>query len=331
MAYANLVSQFCTNNSEVFKRFRDFLCRRNGSYDYSLTGIGWTLHDAVYATDEDNVSFGDYFVAYSPGESGKEDIYVKVTYASGFINCHVYLHWNASTHIGVTAAGTANNWTNTNSLNATLWVYGDLDSVVCIGKYAYYYGVIFGHCPGSQFATEVAISSGTVSSGSNVVVTVDAVPAGWAVGRKIFIRDQVNVEIVTIADITGTSITLSSVAVNYLAGCKLQGDVTYMHSGTNGLIASASLITSHSGSKSVSHTLEPYALPSAVTADGLSGGAALIPIYFSTSTSLIGPVKNMQLRSNSGATAEQTDIDNDGNTYRWFNIFSNKYVSILEV
>ena len=136
MAYANLVSQFCINNSEVFKRVRDFLCKRNGSYDYSSTGIGWTLHDAVYAKDEDAVVFGDYFVAYSPGESGDEDLYVKITYASGFINCHVYLYWNASTHTGVTAAGTANNWTNTNSANAVLWVYGDLDSVILIGKYS---------------------------------------------------------------------------------------------------------------------------------------------------------------------------------------------------
>lgn len=221
MAYANLISQACTNNAEVFKRARDFLCKRNGSYDYSSTGIGWTLHDAVYATDQDSVAFGDYFVAYSPGEDGDQDLYIKITYASGYINVHSYLYWNNSTHAGVTAATTASNWTNTNSAAATIWVYGDLDGVVFISKYSStYYAVIAGHCPESSFATGVATSSGAVSSGSNVVVTVDVVPSGFTSGRKIYIRDNANIEIVTISSISGSDITLSSVAASYSSGCK---------------------------------------------------------------------------------------------------------------
>lgn len=331
MAYANLVSQFCTDNSEVFKRVRDFLCKRNGSYDYSSTGIGWTLHDAVYATDEDAVAFGDYFVAYSPGESGDEDLYVKITYASGFINCHVYLYWNASTHTGVTAAGTVNNWTNTNSTSTVLWMYGDLDSVILIGKYASYYGVVFGHCPGSQFATKIATSSSAISSGSNVVVSVDAVPDGFVEGRKIIIRDTANIEIVTIANVDGLDITLSSVAANYLAGCKLQGDVTYFCSALNGLIASVNVILSHSGEKSIQHTLDNSSAVSDVVDDGLFGGTPLVPVYFSIPGSLIGPLKNIFLCNKTGRTQEQIDTDASGNTYRWFHCYSNKFISVVEV
>ena len=67
MAYANLIKQPCNNVAEIFKHCRDFVCRRNGSYDYSTSGIGWSLVDSSYATDEHNPASGDWFVVYSAG------------------------------------------------------------------------------------------------------------------------------------------------------------------------------------------------------------------------------------------------------------------------
>ena len=332
MSYANLVSQVCTNNAEAFKRIRDFVCKRSGSYDYSSTGIGWTLHDAVYATDEDTVAFNDYFVIYSPGEDGDQDIYIKITYISGYINVHTYLYWNNSTHVGVQASITNSNFTATNSTALTLWVYGDLDSLFLVVKDgSTYYAIIAGHCPDSQFATGVATSSGAVSSGSAVVVTVDAVPEGWAAGRKIYIRDTAHVEICTISAISGTDVTLAKVTNSYAAGCKLQGEVSYYCGGSNNVFYSIFPVISHSGATVSQHTLDASSVVGATTNDGLLGGAVTVPIYQSQTTSFIGPLKNVSLVSNSGRTSEQTETDQNGDTYRYFNCYFSKYILVKEV
>ena len=332
MSYANLVSQVCTNNAEEFKRIRDFLCKRNGSFDYSTTGIGWTLHDAVYATDQDSVAFGDYFVAYSPGEDGDQDIYIKVTYASGYINFHPYLYWNNSTHTGVQPASTKNNFTATNSSTVTLWVYGDLDSIIVIGKIGTtYYGSGAGHFPDSQFATDVATSASSVSSGSNVVIGVDAVPSGFVVDRKIYIRDNADVEICTITDIDGTNITVDALSNNYASGCKLQGEVSYYCSESINIFASIFPLISHAGLSSSLHAIDGLSGLSSAVSDGLLGGSITSQLFFSISTSFMGPVKNAFFVNSTGRTSEQTETDNNGVTYRFFSCYSAKNILVKEV
>lgn len=332
MSYANLISQICTDNADEFKRIRDFVCKRNGSYDYSTTGIGWTLHDAVYATDQDSVSFGDYFVAYSPGEDGDQDIYVKITYLSGYISVHAYLYWNNSTHSGVQAATTTNNFTATNSLTATLWVYGDLDCLVFVAKYGtVYYAVSAGHFPDSQFATSVATSAYSVSSGSSVVISVDTVPTGFSVGRKIYIRDNAAVEICEITDISGTDITVDSLSNSYSAGCKLQGEVSTYCSCSINIFSNIYPVISHAGTSSLTHTLDGSSGVSSTTDDGLLGGSVLSSLYFSAASSFMGPVKNAFFVSSSGRTSEQTETDNNGITYRFFSCYSAKNMLVKEV
>jgi len=244
MAYRNLISQSCASNTEVFRRFRDFLCKRNnaGYWDYSTSGIGWTLHDAVYAVDENTISNNDYFVAYSRGEDNNQDIYMKCTFIGTGINIAGFLYWNATTHIGTTTYYFAGNWPQVAATAATLWVYGDLDSVVPIAHYnTTTYGSFFGHMPESQFATTVATSSLAVSAGSNVVVALSAVPSGWVVGRKVFIRDNANIERITITNINGVNVTFSSIVASYSAGCKFQGEVSYQVCGGGSFSGSTSV------------------------------------------------------------------------------------------
>lgn len=332
MSAANLIAQACTNNAEAFRRIRDFVCKRNGSYDYSTIGIGWTLHDAVYATDEDTVAFGDYFVVYSPGEDGDQDIYLKITYISGYINVHAYLYWDNSTHTGVQAAITGNNFTATNSTASTLWIYGDLDSLLFLAKYgSVYYATVAGHCPDSQYATTVATSAAAVSSGSSVVVTLDSVPSGFAVGKKIYIRDTAHVEICTITAISGVDITLDALTNSYSAGCKLQGEVSYFCSGTNNIFYTIYPVISHSGATASQHSLDASSAVGATTADGLSGGSVTVPVYQSRADSFLGPLKHVVLVSSSGRTSEGTETDQNWNTYRYFACYSSKNILVREV
>ena len=50
MAYVNLVNRTISGIPEYFQIFRDFVCKLDGgTYDYSTTGIGWTLVDEYHA------------------------------------------------------------------------------------------------------------------------------------------------------------------------------------------------------------------------------------------------------------------------------------------
>jgi len=119
---ANLIGLACADKAEAFKRIRDWICKRNGTYDYSVDGLGgWVLHDAVYATDEDTIANNDYFVIRSPGESGDEDLYFQFTYLANYIKIVGYLSWNNSAHTGEIAYNSnsiAENITTTSGNNS---------------------------------------------------------------------------------------------------------------------------------------------------------------------------------------------------------------------
>lgn len=235
MPYANLVGVDCADShEEMFMRFRDFLCKRNGTYDYSTTGIGWTLHDSSYAIDEDNISDNDWFVVYSAGESGEEDMYMRFKFyhaTTSWLMTSGYLYWDNSTHAGSfvfsTALGTA---TFTKSTDHVLYIFGDLDSFVVAQEYgvtAIGEIIYFGRLLPQLYGDELAISSGSLSSGSAVSITLDAVPSTWKVGQNIYIRDDDHTEIITIISIGGNVITADLVN-SYTANCKLRAEYQWV-------------------------------------------------------------------------------------------------------
>lgn len=211
MAYANLVLESCTTKVEWFCKMRDFLCKRNGTYDYSTDGIGWTLYDSSYATDEDNPAINDYFVIYSDGLTGDDDMYMKVTWISGYIKVEGWVYWNNSTHAGVRSYSTQNNLQIAETGNYELSVYGDLDFCYVwetLNNATYDYMAYWGRMADCMYDDTVASSTGALSSGSDVTITVDAVPSSWEVGHNIAIRDNATIDIIEIKTIpNGTSIT----------------------------------------------------------------------------------------------------------------------------
>lgn len=237
MAYRNLVEIACADKSELFKRMRDFICRRNGSYDYSASGIGWTLHDAVYAANENTPQANDYFVVKSTGENGKDDLYFKITFTSTGITMNGYLYWNNSTHVGVTAFyASPTEFVPLAAQAPVLWVYGDLDEVHVFihqttADTSAYHGC-FGKTCDTMYGNVPGICSGSVSAGSSVVVAVDAIPPTLVAGRKCFIKDNAHIEFVTITSIdTGNkTITISSLSYSY-TNPKIFADLCYFASG----------------------------------------------------------------------------------------------------
>lgn len=236
MSYANLVNQSCTDLEELFQRMRDFICKRNGTYDYSTTGIGWTLHDSSYATDEDNLTSNDWIVLYSAGEGGSDDLYVKITYKGNASApyCCSYLYWNNSTHTGVALYGSvsAQFLQYVASPVWVLYIYGDLDGVSVVPDNVtdptYAYGTFFGRAVDGPYNQDILTLASAYSSGSNVDITLPSTPSyGYEQWKNIYIRDDAHIEIIQIEVIAGNVITADLVN-SYAAGAKIQADLCYI-------------------------------------------------------------------------------------------------------
>lgn len=323
MAYKNLVAEAIASRAEVFKRFRDWLCQRNGSYDYSATGLGWTLHDSSYATNENSLASNDYFVAKSIGESGKEDIYIKVTYSatSGQIQVQFFQYWNNTTHAGVNGMAAVNNWTVTESGSGTLYIYANLDkffvfTIISTSRY----GCLCGIVDDSFYDRTIAISSGAVSAGSNKVVTMDTIPTSWAVGGKVVVRDNTNMERVTISAISGMDVTFTSFAASYSAGCKFAKDYPIICSSGNNISTSYILLFGHNSTKVVASSVVLPTVPgTAGNPDGLDGEYLAAPLEITEDTSgYIGMVLGILIISSTGFTDLAVYTTPEGVNYRAF-------------
>jgi len=265
MAYANLIAEPFSSRYEAFKIFRDWMCKRN---TYATTGLGWTLHDSVYAIDESNITAGDYFVMYSAGESGTTDIYVKVEASStaNYNRITTHLYWNATTHAGVTSMTAVSNWYVADLTSGTLYVYANMDSFLVgsyIGtsKYACLCGIL-----NALYDQEVVVSASAVTAGSNVTVTLPSIPTSWAVDGRVVIRDNANIERLTINAISGLDVTFTTVVASYTAGCKLAQDYAVACANTNSLVGVYIVLFSHDGTKN-----DSFAASAAPLSPGTSG------------------------------------------------------------
>lgn len=238
MAYRYIHKAACSTREECFQRFRDFMCRRNGTYDYSTTGVGWTLVDSSYAVDEDNLTDGDWFVMYSAGENGNEDMYQWIEYDDGYApHCCGYLYWNTSTHVGVERYGYTNYelWAaDADATSFEISMYGDLD---CVHVFvtdnddvdSYSSGSFIGKLVDGPYDEEVFTLTSAYSAGSNVVITLPSTPdaTAYAQYRHVYIRDNDHIEVIQIESISGNQITVDLVN-SYAIGAKICAEQNYI-------------------------------------------------------------------------------------------------------
>ena len=338
--YRNLVGLQCANRAEVFKRLRDFVCSRNGISDYTATGLGWTYHDYSYAIDENTISINDWFVIYSPGESGNEDLYFRFTYILNYIKVEGFLYWSAPANVGVQQYSTANNFNILEADVPVLWIYGDLDFVVCISRQtavsATFYHTMFGKGTNTKYSDEVVVSGSDITAGTNVVIDVGAVPSSWFVGMRLFLRDNARIDrtLTGIAAMTASTVTIT-VENNYQAGVKISADISYTCSGANLFSSARYAIIDHAGNKNANvggwvitdSTLLSYANPEVLNSEHF-----VVPLYLgSAAAGVLGEAKNIYSRNSTGMTPLATYQDLAGNSYRAFTLATNAYVCVLEV
>jgi hypothetical protein len=190
----------------------------------------------VYATDEDNITLGDYFVVKTTGETpGNTEMYVliKMRLGGATITISGYRFWDASTHLGVGLYGyDSHGLIVTIDTNNTLWVYGDLDAFYVIAKFVTTYNIGgAGWVPDSIIDQTRHTPTAAITSGSDVVVSFSAVPPAWAIDTYLFVSDNAHIERVQIKSITGSDVTFYTFVSSYTADCKFNMERTeHIHS-----------------------------------------------------------------------------------------------------
>lgn len=251
MSYKNIVNHGAANKKESFQRIRDFLCSRNGTYDYTGLGPGWTLHDSSYAVDEDTISANDWIVLYSDGEDTKADLYVLIKYIStaNYITVNGYLSWDNSAHTGIHRMSTSVSTWYIHETSPNIWVYADKDFISIVSNNGttdnIWYTGWYGRLLDTYYDSTVAISSAAASSGGGVPITVDAVPDSWEVGRWVTVRDDDNIKRTAITDITGSVVSMN-LADDMAAGFKL-AEVYEVVQTITGTIITPAILYGHAG------------------------------------------------------------------------------------
>jgi len=351
VAYKNLINQLCLDKTEMFCRIRDFICKRNGTYDYSTDGIGWTLWDSVYAVDEDNPQIGDYFVITSAGESGNEDLYFKFEWTSGAFRVRGFQSWDPSTHAGSARyfANVDNYYALETISNIYLNIRGDLDFLISHYKLTTndHRVVSFGAIESAVSGVDrtIATCASALSAGSDVSITVDSVPASWEVGREIFIRTvhtdnmaTVEMETITIKTLVGNTITADLVD-NYTAGSKLCVFVDYICQGATSFAAGYNFLKGASSSiNPTCSAIAPGLTTSYTDPTAFENRYALLTFILQPTTTgthswPLGMFKHILYIG--AITAPMVDEDVvealDGSFWRILSAYSNKRVGFREV
>jgi len=215
MAYVSTTG-IAANTAELYTALKTFL----------TTTAGWTLHDDVAQTNP-------YFVAYSPGESGRERIYLRYYDISTANQLCVaaFQYWNATTHAGVhgaTNGDTSNPFIITSDTASFIyWIYADLDHVIIVTKIVSTYYIQYSGIIDRLWSSSIATSQASIAAGSNVVVPVDDASI-FTVGRKYVIIDNANVELATVSAVdtgaTPDTVTFATVTKSYSSGAQIGED-----------------------------------------------------------------------------------------------------------
>lgn len=346
MAYVNLVNQACAGKIELFCRVRDYICKRNGTYDYSTTGIGWTLHDSSYATDEDNPVTNDWFVIKSEGEGGKDNLYFRFKWIASYITVHGFQMWDNFAHSGSKQYSTASNFSVEDAGAKTLWIYGDLNEVFIINKLSTtdYRATSFGKGePGwIDQSEEIATCSTTLTAGTDVSVVLDAIPSYWVPGREVYIRtthddniSNVHIEKTELKTVSSGVVTVD-LSNSYIAGSAVSDFVGYYASGSINWYTSAFVLIGENGLINQSCG---WAYNSALAEASFDPGTyedrwTLLEYFLNIAAAGL-PLKSRHIKRtpqlNAGLTAEDIIEEWDGTQWRVFQFYSVTSVALREV
>ena len=297
---------------------------------------GWTLWDDGMAQAQ------PYFVVFSAGESGKEDIYLQfINEASTNVICvRGALYWDPVSHTAIKPVYT---WPNTAFVTSdtspfNYWMFASLDRVLIVTRIGANY---FGHYSGlikRFWSDEVAITQSGINSGDNVTIPVNDA-SFLSPGKNYIIKDNANIACVQViaTDISSTpsTVTVASLTTGYSAGAKIGEDPQPVIVGTTGILG-GHLLNRHDGYGG--QTAQPA---SAREFSGYQSGAsdpdsryrmvAMFPILVTSELAGFEELRGELIdvfSIGSGAGASEDVIDLGTSTYKMF--YTSYWIAIKE-
>lgn len=316
------------NREAAFRYFRDILCSQNGIEDFSSSGFGWSIYDESFAVDAASPQASDWFVAYSTGEEGKDDLFAQITFAASYFTIKFWVGWNAVSHTGVNTIGSLN--IGVAALTDFAFnLYGNKDYFIPMFHDAnYLYGFYFGKLD-SFYDDTIAVCSSDLTAGSDVSITVDAVPPSWKVGGRIMIKDQADIEIITIKTLDGNTIT-ADLTKSYTANVKLAQTFQLVFPTSSTFTNNFGSMIDHSGARNQAATLYRQTFNTKVDPDKLDDDYIGTYVWLIPADTMAGSLKGLVYVGSNGLTTGDAFIAGDGSTWRYFDLYSGMYCFLKE-
>ncbi|MHB9038774.1 MAG: hypothetical protein ACYC64_19180 [Armatimonadota bacterium] len=309
--------QTASNTADLLTKLKDFL----------ITTCGWTLHDDGMAQAQ------PYFVAYSAGESGQEDIYLQFIddSSTNLISVRGALYWDATSHASVKpVCSTSTGIVTADSAPFNCWLFANLDRVFVMTRIGAIYNPHYSGIVKRFWSGDVAVTQQAASMGSNVTIQVNDASV-LTPGKYYLIMDNANIARVQITATNTSSnpntVTIASLATNYSAGAKIGEDPQPVIIG-NSSLASCLLLNRHDGyTAQTSHSayvrdFSSYQL-SNTDPDSRYSMVAMFPLFVTSELTGFNELRGELIEVYSigqGAGASEDVIDLGTATYKMFNL-----------
>lgn len=222
-------------------------------------------------------------------------------------------------------------------------IFGDLAQVFVLCQITSaatdYRSMSFGKLekPFSGMSEDIATSPGALSSGSNVSITVDAVPATWAVDREIFIWTTTDttatakIEKTTIKTLVGNTITCD-LTNSYTANCRLSEHFGYICQSTTSFGYLQGLIGPNGLASQTFQglTWNTGIMGSYVDPGGYEERYGMSPASVIGTSGFMGYLRGAY-RVGTNLALKDVLADIAGAEYRHLKVYSNVYMVFLEV
>lgn len=320
-------SGLASNTADALAKLKTFL----------TSTCGWTLWDDQMALAQ------PYFVAYSAGESGKEDIYLQFIddASANVISVRGALYWDPASHTAVKPVYSPSSAIVTSDTAPfNYWMFANLDRVFIVTRlganyYAHYSGLL------KRFwSSDIAVTQAGAGVGNNITVPVNDASI-LSPGKYYLIKDNANIARVqiTATDITSTpnTVTIATLLTGYSAGAKIGEDPQPIIIGNTNL-PGCTLLNRHDGyTGQNSHPAYAREFSGYQTGntdpDCRYRMVAMFPMFVTSEAGSYDELRGELIdvyTIGAGAGASEDVIDLGTSTYKMFNYTSSVWLAVRE-
>jgi hypothetical protein len=317
-----------SNTADMLTKLKNFL----------TTTCRWTLWDDGMGQAQ------PYFVVFSAGESGHEDIYLQFIddASADRIAVRGGLYWDAATHTLIKPVYSASTTIVTSDASSfTYWMFGSLDRIAVVTRIGSNYYVHYSGLIKRFWSDRIAITQQAALAGSNVVVPVNDASV-LSPGKYYYIKDNANIARIQVTATDAVSspntVTVASLATGYAAGAKIGEDpqpvaVGYMNMGQCLLLNRSDGYASQSGHVAYVRDFSSYQIQ-ASDPDARYQMVAMFPVFVTSESSGVDELRGELIDLFSigpGAGVSEDVIDLGTSTYKMFNLTgTSSWVAVRE-